>query len=157
MTKKVLIKKYANRRLYDTDKSEYVTLNQVSDLIRGGKVVTVVDVKTGEDVTAFILTQIVVEEAKTKNILLPAPLLHVIIQYGDNILKEFFEKYLMKTIDNYLIYKNEMDAQFRKWLDLSTDLSAKAKEAMENLSPFRSPFTPFSSSDKNPKDEDDSE
>jgi polyhydroxyalkanoate synthesis repressor PhaR len=155
MTKKVLIKKYANRRLYNTDKSEYVTLNRVSDLIREGKAVKVVDAKTGEDVTAFILTQIIVEEAKTKNILLPAPLLHVIIQYGDNILKEFFDKYLMKTIDNYLIYKNEMDEQFRKWLDLSTDLSSKAREAMENLSPFQHPFTGFSSTDKDSKDEND--
>jgi polyhydroxyalkanoate synthesis repressor PhaR len=155
MTKKVLIKKYANRRLYNTDKSKYITLNQVSDLIREGNVVRVVDAKTGEDVTAFILTQIIVEEAKTKNILLPVPLLHVIIQYGDNILKEFFEKYLMKTIDNYLIYKNEMDAQFRKWLNLSTDLSSKAREAMESLSPFRSPFTGFSPTDKDSNDEDD--
>jgi polyhydroxyalkanoate synthesis repressor PhaR len=154
MTKKVLIKKYANRRLYNTDKSKYITLNQVSDLIREGNVVRVVDAKTGEDVTAFILTQIIVEEAKTKNILLPAPLLHVIIQYGDNILKEFFDKYLMKTIDNYLIYKNEMDTQFRKWLDLSTDLSSKAREAMESLSPFKSPFTGFSPpTDKDSKDE----
>jgi polyhydroxyalkanoate synthesis repressor PhaR len=153
MTKKILIKKYTNRRLYNTDTSEYVTLNRVSDLIRSGKAVKVVDAKTGEDVTAFILTQIIVEEAKTRNILLPAPLLHVIIQYGDNILKEFFEKYLMKTIDNYLIYKNEMDVQFRKWLDLSTDLSSKAREAMENLSPFRSPFTGFSSTDKDSKDQ----
>jgi polyhydroxyalkanoate synthesis repressor PhaR len=153
MTKKVLIKKYANRRLYNTDKSKYITLNQVSDLIREGTVVRVVDAKTGEDVTAFILTQIIVEEAKTRNILLPAPLLHVIIQYGDNILKEFFEKYLMKTIDNYLIYKNEMDAQFRKWLDLSTDISSKAREAMDSLSPFGHPFTGFSSTDKDSKDE----
>ena len=153
MTKKVLIKKYANRRLYNTDKSKYITLNQVSDLIREGTVVRVVDAKTGEDVTAFILTQIIVEEAKTKNILLPVPLLHVIIQYGDNILKEFFEKYLMKTIDNYLIYKNEMDAQFRKWLNLSTDLSSKASEAMESLSLFKHPFTGFSPTDKESKDE----
>ncbi len=155
MTEKVLIKKYANRRLYDTDRSEYVTLNQLSDLIRAGKAVEVIDAKTGEDVTAFILTQIVVEEAKTKNILLPAPLLHVIIQYGDNVLKEFFEKYLLKTIDNYLIYKNEMDAQFRKWLDLSTDFSSKARETMKRLTPFQYPFTDFSPSDKNSKDEDD--
>ena len=151
------IKKYANRRLYDTGNSEYVTLNQVEGMIRAGTVVKAVDAKTGEDVTAFILPQIIVDEAKAKNILLPVPLLRVIIQYGDNILKEFFEKYLMKTVDNYLIYKNEMDVQFRKWLDPSDELSKKAKEAMENLSPFRHPFTPFSSSDKNRKDGDDSE
>jgi polyhydroxyalkanoate synthesis repressor PhaR len=155
MAKTVLIKKYANRRLYDTDKSEYVTLNQVTDLIREGREVKVVDAKTGEDVTAFVLTQIVVEEARAKNILLPVPVLHLIIQYGDTILKEFFEKYLLKTIDNYLIYKNEMDGQFRKWLDLSADFSKRAKQVMENLSPFQSPFTPFSSPKKESEDEDD--
>ena len=74
MTDKITLKKYANRRLYDTEKSQYVTLNQVADRIRDGQQVEVLDAKTKEDVTAFILTQILLEEAKSKNVLLPAPL-----------------------------------------------------------------------------------
>ena len=81
MAERVLLKKYANRRLYDTEKSVYVTLSQVSDMIKEGRQVKVIDAKTEEDVTAFILTQIIVEEAKNKNSLLPVPLLHLIIEY----------------------------------------------------------------------------
>jgi polyhydroxyalkanoate synthesis repressor PhaR len=98
MAEKILLKKYANRRLYDTEKSEYVTFNEVAERIRNGQEVEVIDAKTKEDVTAFILTQIVLEETKNKNILLPLPFLYMIIQYGDNVLVEFFEKYLEQAI-----------------------------------------------------------
>ena len=121
----VVIKKYANRRLYDKGRSAYVTLNQVAEMIREGKQVQVVDAKSGEDVTAFILAQIVVERAREKNILMPAPLLHLIIRYGDNVLEEFFEKYLEQVLNNYLSYKNSMDDQFKKWLELGADVSQK--------------------------------
>ena len=139
MAKILTIKKYSNRRLYDTEKSNYVSLNQVADLIKQGRQVQVVDAKTNEDVTAFILTQIILEEARTKNILLPVPLLYLIIRYGDNVLSEFFEKHLQQTIENYLTYKHSMDEQFRKWLEMSMDLSAAAQKTMAELSPFR-PF-----------------
>ncbi|HSQ84048.1 MAG TPA: polyhydroxyalkanoate synthesis regulator DNA-binding domain-containing protein, partial [Desulfobacterales bacterium] len=113
MQNKVKLKKYANRRLYDTEKSTYVTLNQVADLIRKGRQVEVIDAKTKEDVTAFILTQIILEEAKNKNFLLPIPVLHLIIQYGDNILGDFFEKYLQQIITTYVAHKNAVDDQFK--------------------------------------------
>jgi polyhydroxyalkanoate synthesis regulator protein len=64
--------------------------------------VEVIDAITKEDVTASILTQIVLEKAKNKNILLPVPVFNLIIQYGDNILGEFFEKYLQQMIPTYL-------------------------------------------------------
>ncbi len=118
----VLLKKYANRRLYDTEKSTYVTLSQVSEMIRGGRQVKVVDDKTEEDVTAFILTQIILEEAKKNNSLLPVTLLHLVIQYGESVLSEFFEKYLELTIRNYLAYKAALDQQFRNWLEMGKDL-----------------------------------
>ena len=63
MPEKVILKKYANRRLYDTERSAYVTLNEVAELIKTGRQVEVIDAKTKEDVTAFILTQILLEEA----------------------------------------------------------------------------------------------
>lgn len=135
MAERVLLKKYANRRLYDTEKSVYVTLSQVSDMIKEGRHVEVIDAKTEEDVTAFILTQIIVEEAKNKNSLLPVPLLHLIIEYGETVLSEFFEIYLELTIKNYLNYKTAFDEQFRKWLDIGGNLSALAQK---NLPPFPS-------------------
>ena len=144
MTEKITLKKYANRRLYDTEQSHYVTLNQVADRIRMGQQVEVLDAKTKEDVTAFILTQILLEEAKGKNVLLPASLLHIIIQYGDNILLEFFEKHLLQTIQSYLSYKKSFDTQFRKWLEMGMDMSEMAQKDLEKVNPLQSMFTEFS-------------
>lgn len=138
----VLIKKYANRRLYDTKKSKYVTLAELKDFIKTGKMVKVIDVNTEEDVTAFILTQIVLEEAKQKNALLPEPLLHLIICYGDNVLSDFFEKYLQQVINNYLYQKSMFDDQFSKMLDLGNDISGMAQKTMKDMSPFK-PFMDF--------------
>ena len=144
MSERILLKKYANRRLYDTEKNAYITLSQVADLIREGRQVKVEDAKTQEDVTAYILTQVVLEEAKSKSILLPVPLLHLIIQYGDTVLNEFFEKYLQQIIRNYLSYKTSVDSQFSKWLDIGTNLTGAAKKAMTDLPPYRSVFDIFS-------------
>ena len=130
MADTVVLKKYPNRRLYDTDKSMYVTLPYVAEMIKNGVRVDVVDAKTGEDVTAFILHQIILEEAKMNHRLLPTSLLHLIIQYGDTALREFFEKYLQQTIENYLTYKSASDEQFRKWLAMGTDLSEVATKTM---------------------------
>lgn len=138
MAEETLIKKYPNRRLYDTEKSAYVSLDHVARLIRQGRQVKVVDAKTGEDVSAFILTQIVLEEARNKNTLLPVPLLHLIIQYGENILAEFFEKYLQQTINIYLAYRTAFDEHFRNWLQVGTDLSGVAEKTMIDLTSFDS-------------------
>ena len=155
MQNKLKLKKYANRRLYDTEKSTYVTLNQVADLIRKGRQVEVIDAKNKEDVTAFILTQIILEEAKNKNFLLPIPVLHLIIQYGDNILGDFFEKYLQKMITTYIAHKNAVDDQFKNWLELGLNYSTMAKKTMTGFTPFKSFFDEFSTmTDREKKTED---
>ncbi len=139
MAERLLLKKYANRRLYDTEKSKYVTLTQVANAIREGRQVEVVDAKTKEDVTAFILTQIILEEAKNRNVLLPASLLHLVIQYGGNVLQEFFDNHLQQTIKSYLTYKKTADEQFSKWLDMGMDFTSMAQKTMAGLTPFH-PF-----------------
>ena len=155
MQNKVKLKKYANRRLYDTEKSTYVTLNQVADLIRKGRQVEVIDAKTKEDVTAFILTQIILEEAKNKNFLLPISVLHLIIRYGDNILGDFFEKYLQQMITTYVAHKNSVDDQFKNWLELGLNYSTMAKKTMTGFTPFKSFFDEFSTmTDREKKTED---
>jgi polyhydroxyalkanoate synthesis repressor PhaR len=140
MSDNIILKKYANRRLYDNTRSAYVTLEQVAEMIKAGRSVTAVDAKTGEDVTAFVLTQIVLEEARKKNALLPVALLHMIIRYGDNILGEFFDKYLEQTLKNYLAYKSRVDEQFKQWLDFGADLSAMAQKSLTGMSPFTTVF-----------------
>ncbi|MFO8084800.1 MAG: polyhydroxyalkanoate synthesis regulator DNA-binding domain-containing protein [Desulfobacterales bacterium] len=144
MAEKILLKKYANRRLYDTAQSAYVTLAEVADLIESGKQVKVIDAKSEEDVTAFILSQIIMEKARKKNTLLPVSLLHLIIRYGDNVLEEFFENYLEQTIKNYIVYKSAVDEQFKKWLDLGMDLSDMTQKTIVGLSPFKSVFSNIS-------------
>jgi polyhydroxyalkanoate synthesis repressor PhaR len=141
MTEKVQLKKYSNRRLYDSDKSAFVTLSQVAEMVREGRQVEVVDVETKEDVTSYILIQIVLEEAKKKTSLLPLSLLYLIIRYGET-LSEFFENYLELTFKNYLAYKASVDEQFKKWLTLGMDFSAMAQRSMENLS-GANPFAEF--------------
>jgi polyhydroxyalkanoate synthesis repressor PhaR len=143
MDDKLILKKYTNRRLYDTEKSIYVTLDYVTNVIREGRQIVVVDAKTNEDVTTSILTQIVLEEARKKNFLLPNPLLYLIIQYGENVLSEFFEKYLEHTIKNYLLFRGFADDQYKKWLDLGDSYSQTNPQAIAGLSPFKSLFELF--------------
>lgn len=138
MAEKLLLKKYPNRRLYDTENSAYVTLSRVAEMIRQGRQVEVIDAETKEDVTAFILTQIVLEEARKKTVLLPVSLLYLFIRYGDSVLGEFFDKYLEQTLKNYLAYKTALDEQFRTWLELGQDFSTLTQKAMSNLTPFPS-------------------
>jgi len=143
-----------NRRLYDTEKNAYVTLNQVADLIKQGRQVEVIDAKTKEDVTAFILTQIVLEEARRRNVLLPVPLLHMIIQYGETVLGDFFDRYLQQIIRNYLAYKVSVDEQFGKWLDLGVHMTEAAKKTMAGtMSPFNSILSLFPDKRKETEDE----
>jgi len=130
MPEPLVLKKYSNRRLYDTRNSCYVTLEDVSTMIRSGEQVQIHDASTGEDVTTFILTQIVLEAAKRRNSLLPESVLHLIIRYGDNALGEFFEKYFQKTLQNYLETKKAFDQQFGKWLDMGMEMPRRMPEMM---------------------------
>jgi len=151
MNDTIVLKKYANRRLYDTQKSAYVTLGEVAEVIRQGKTIQALDAKTKEDVTAFVLTQIVLEEAKNNNALLPVPLLHMIIRYGQNVLQEFFDNYLEQTINAYVAYKRKADEQFKQWLEMGMDLSGMAQQSLTRLNPFQAFLEQFPGS--KPKDE----
>ncbi|MGD2099766.1 MAG: polyhydroxyalkanoate synthesis regulator DNA-binding domain-containing protein [Desulfobacterales bacterium] len=148
MAEKILLKKYANRRLYDTQKSRYVTLNEVAERIRNGQQVKIIDAKNKDDVTAFILTQIVLEEAKNKNVLLPEPLLYMIIRYGDNMLVDFFENYLQQAFKSYLAYKSSMDDQFKKWLDMGLGFSEATQKSLMQANPFKAVFEKLSEEKK---------
>jgi polyhydroxyalkanoate synthesis repressor PhaR len=143
MSGKLKLKKYANRRLYDTEKSAYVTLSEVAQLIRQGRVVEVFDAKTEEDVTPFVLTQIIMEEAKKNNALLPVSLLHLAIQYGDNLLVDFFQKHLRQTIELYLAFKLNFDDQFKKWLDMGVKFPHLPPQNFMSANPLSGFFEVF--------------
>ncbi len=96
-----IVKKYGNRRLYDSTDSRYVTLAEVAAHIRGGDDVRVVDAKTGEDLTPQTLAQIIFEDRDAAR-LLPVPLLQQLIRMGDDSLGEFFGRYVMWALEVYL-------------------------------------------------------
>lgn len=92
-------------------------------MIKEGRFIEVIDAKTESDVTPFILVQIIMEQVKKNNNVLPVSLLHLIIRFGEDILGEFFEKYLEKSIQSYLNYRKTMDEQFRLCLEMGMDFS----------------------------------
>lgn len=100
-TATVLIKKYGNRRLYDTTGSRYVNLDDLADLVRAGKEVRVVDAKSGRDLTRVTLTQIITEDAKGKPTGLPLELLRQLIVASDEVRQEFLMWYLKSAFDTY--------------------------------------------------------
>ena len=97
----VLIKKYPNRRLYNTSSRAYVNLNDLAALIRKGEEIQVVDAKTGEDITRVVLTQIIVEDAKDAPTGLPLELLRQLIKASDRAGQEFIMWYLKSAFDTY--------------------------------------------------------
>lgn len=97
----MVVKKYSNRRLYDTSDSRYVTLEELAAKIRKGEDAQVVDAKTGEDLTGATLTQIIVEGRGAAR-LLPVPLLHQLVRLGDDALAEFLGQYVRWALEIYL-------------------------------------------------------
>ncbi len=132
----ILVKKYANRRLYDTAHSQYVNLRQISDLIREGNTVEVVDASTGEDLSKVILTQIILEEEKGQRNLLPVDFLHRIIQDGESAYEKFLEKGLEAGLTAYRAAQEQMESALRGWMkpwvELSETDSRKEIEALRS-------------------------
>ena len=122
----VIIKKYANRRLYNTETSSYITLDLLSQMTREGREFVVVDAKTGEDITHNVLTQIIMEEEQRGKNMLPVNFLRQLIaMYGDSM-QSMVPQYLEASMDAFR--KNQM--QFQEAMkgafggDLKAQLSA---------------------------------
>lgn len=136
MTTTIKIKKYPNRRLYNTDESTYITLENVAELIKKGNRIAVTDVSTGEDVTPLVLTQIIMSKAKEDNAILPVSLLHLVIQYGESHLHDFFDQYLETSIKNYLNLRKQMDDQMKSYMNMGTGLSDMAEQTIKTMDPM---------------------
>lgn len=98
---KVTIKKYANRRLYDTESSSYITLDRLAEMVREGREFEVVDAKSGEDITRQVLTQIIVDEEARGSELLPLNFLKQIIGLYGNSMQNFVPQYLEAAMDTF--------------------------------------------------------
>ena len=97
----IVIKKYENRRLYDTFASRYINLDDIARMVRNGKDLRVVDAKSGEDLTRTTLTQIIVEDSKEQPGGLPVELLRQLIVATDHVGREFVMWYLRSALDAY--------------------------------------------------------
>ena len=98
---KVTIKKYANRRLYDTESSTYITLDRLAAMVREGREFEVVDAKTGEDITRQVLTQIIVDEESRGSTMLPLNFLKQLIGLYGNQMQNFVPQYLEAAMDSF--------------------------------------------------------
>lgn len=98
------VKKYGNRRLYDTEGSRYVTLEEVAERVRLGEDLRVVDAKTGHDLTQVTLAQLILESRGAAR-LLPVPLLKQLLRMRDDALADFFGRYVTWALEVYLRLK----------------------------------------------------
>ena len=98
---KVTIKKYANRRLYDTESSAYITLDRLAQMVREGREFEVVDAKTGDDITRQVLTQIIVDEEARGTTMLPINFLKQLIGLYGNSMQNFVPQYLEAAMDAF--------------------------------------------------------
>ena len=142
----IIIKKYANRRLYNTATSSYVTLDYLAQMVKDGDEFVVNDAKTGEDITRQVLTHIIVEEESKGTNLLPISFLrHLISFYGDS-LQAVVPNYLEQTMQSFAtnqeaLRKTMEDAlggfnPFGQFEEVSKQNMAMFENAMKMFSPF---------------------
>src|SRR5215510_14467334 len=108
-----VIKRYSNRKLYDTQESRYVTLEELEELIRAGKESSVVDVSTGEDLTSVTLAQIILENERSRRAGLPTAFLHQLIKHGE-AWQDFVQKSMKSSLEGILSSQREAERVFRE-------------------------------------------
>jgi polyhydroxyalkanoate synthesis repressor PhaR len=104
----IVVKKYANRRLYNTSSSSYVTLEELAHLLRAGRDFVVFDAKTGDEITRSVLTQIILEEDSKGRNLLPVGFLRRLIGFYDDNMHAFLPRYLEMSMDHFLQNQEQM-------------------------------------------------
>jgi polyhydroxyalkanoate synthesis repressor PhaR len=151
----VVIKKYANRRLYNTGTSTYVTLEDLAEMVKKGEDFTVQDAKTGDDITHAVLTQIIFElENKNGQSMLPIPFLRQLISfYGDQmqmIVPSFLEQSMIAFAKEQERFREQMKSAIGKspmdMMKITTPIKAIEEQARRNIEMFQNAmrlFTPF--------------
>jgi len=146
----IVVKKYANRRLYNTETSSYVTLDDLAAMIRDGRDFVVYDAKSGEDITRGVLTQIIVEqEGKGQNMLPTTVLRQLIGLYGDN-LQSLVPRYLEAAMASFTQQQDQMRDTLSKTMGgfmpfpgAAPDLQEVGKQNIAMMERAMSLFTPF--------------
>jgi len=109
-----VIKRYSNRKLYDTQESRYVTLEEIEEMIRAGREISVVDAASGEDLTSVTLTQIILENERTRRATLPSAFLHQLIKHGESW-QDFVQKSMRASLEGMVSSQRDMERIFRDW------------------------------------------
>lgn len=138
--KRLQIKKYPNRRYYDATHSRHLTLGEIRALIQQGYDITVTDGKTGADITAQVLAQIILEMETAKLDSFPVPLLARVIRLNDQLVKDFIEKYFNQALESFLIYQQQIEDQLRRSHGLPASFPSVSAWAKAVLSPFAWPL-----------------
>lgn len=140
----VVIKKYANRRLYNTAKSSYVTLEHLAEMVRAGEDFVVRDAKTGEDITRSVLTQIIFEEEAKGQNMLPTNFLRQLIRlYGDT-LQGFVPGYLEASMDTFSHNQEKMREQVNQAMGNNPAVANFEAMARANMDMFENAMRMFS-------------
>jgi len=140
----VVIKKYANRRLYNTATSSYVTLDYLSEMVKNGQEFVVYDAKTNDDITHSVLTQIIFEEENKGQNLLPIQFLRQLIQfYGDN-LQAFVPSYLEMSMETFSRNQDKMRSQMRDAFGAAPGYQVFEDMARQNMALFDQAMKMFS-------------
>ena len=149
--KAAIVKKYANRRLYNTRSSSYVTLDELCQMVRDGEEFLVFDAKSGDDITRSVLTQIILEEdAKGRN-LMPIGFLRQIIGLYDDNLKAVVPRYLEVSMENFARHQEQMRGYMEetvgrffpiKQLDLKNPFEDMARQNIAMFQKAASMFNP---------------
>ena len=129
---KVTIKKYTNRRLYDTESSTYITLDRLAAMVREGREFEVVDAKTGEDITRQVLTQIIVDEESRGSTMLPINFLKQLIGLYGNSMQNFVPSYLEAAMDAF--QRNQSAAKDAFGGNVFADLAKRNMAMFEDAS-----------------------
>ena len=138
-----IVKKYANRRLYNTASSSYVTLDELSQMIRRGEEFVVFDAKSGDDITRSVLTQIILEEdAKGRN-LLPIGFLRQLIGFYDHQMQSFVPRYLEVSLESFTRHQDQLRGYMENTVGRFFPLAQFEDMARQNLALFQRAATMF--------------
>ncbi len=153
-SKPVIIKKYANRRLYNTETSSYVTLEDLGEMVRSERDFLVYDAKTGEDLTHAVLTQIIVEEeGRTGSNLLPIGFLRQLIRFYGHSIEQLVPKYLEFSLATLTREQEKYRKQFSDTFGAAA-FEAMQEQARQNMALFErafAMFAPFSKLEDRPE------
>ena len=144
-TQPVIVKKYANRRLYNTESSSYITLDNLAEMVRKDRDFIVYDAKSGDDITRAVLTQIIVEEEGKGNALLPTNFLRQLIGvYGSNV-PNMVPKYLEQAMANFAKHQESVRETVTKTLGpfLPPGMEEVGRKNMAMMERAMTLFTPF--------------